>query len=142
MRNVIAGMAAVLVSLVLSATAFGGTEVCFQNKEGGSIKQTKGGTCAKNFTLREIGGSSFTAEEEATLKSVLPHIKYVASGVDGKPTVQFSGVNVQIVNGEGKTASVNGEGNLVIGYDENTENKHAQTGSHDLILGEQQTFIS
>src|SRR5580658_5126953 len=48
---------------------------------------------------------------------------YVASGIDGKPTVQFSGVNVQVVNGEGKTNLVNGEGNLMVGYDENTE-KH------------------
>ena len=142
MRSLIAGTAAVVVSLIVSATAFAGTEVCFQNKAGGSIKQTKGGTCAKNFTLKEIGGSSsFSPEEEATLKSVLPHIKYVAAGVGGKPTVQFSGVNVQIVNGEGKTASVNGEGNLVIGYDENAQSR-PQTGSHNLILGEQQEFTS
>ena len=63
----------------------------------------------------------------------------MASGIDGKPTVQGSAANVQLVNGEGKTASANGEGNLVIGYDENGGG-HAQTGSHDLILGEEQTF--
>src|SRR5438477_343683 len=45
---------------------------------------------------------------------------YIASGVvGGKPTVQFAAVNVQIVNGAGSTASVNGKGNLVLGYDEN-----------------------
>ena len=34
---------------------------------------------------------------------------YIASGVvGGKPTVQFAAVNVQIVNGAGSTASVNG----------------------------------
>jgi hypothetical protein len=49
---------------------------------------------------------------------------------------------VQVVSGAGKTnAAVNGLGNLVIGYDEN-EGKHAQTGSHDLVLGEEQTFTS
>jgi hypothetical protein len=79
--------------------------------------------------------------ELAKLDKLLPHVNYVESGVGGKPTIQFSGVNVQIVNGEGKTASVNGEGNLVIGYDENPS-QHAQTGSHDLILGEEQTFTS
>jgi hypothetical protein len=73
----------------------------------------------------------------------------IASGVAGQPTIQFSGVNVQIVNGKGKTASTNGAGNLMIGYDENgpteegsKEESHLQTGSHNLIVGEQQTFTS
>jgi hypothetical protein len=79
---------------------------------------------------------------EATLKGVTR----VEKGVVGKPTIRFSGVNVQIVNGEGKTASVNGEGNLAIGYDE-TEGgvepgKSEQSGSHNLILGELQTVTS
>jgi hypothetical protein len=82
-----------------------------------------------------------TSGELETLKGVLPCIKSVKEGIGGKPTVQFSGCNLQIVNGEGKTASSNGEGNLVIGYDENVE-KRKQTGSHDLILGEQQEFTS
>src|SRR5947208_2181836 len=60
---------------------------------------------------------------------------YVPSGVGGKPTVQFSAVNVQIVSGSGSTtATVNGEGNLVIGYAENPGN-HSQAGSHDLVVG-------
>jgi hypothetical protein len=75
------------------------------------------------------------------LNTVLAHINYVESGIGGKPTIQFSGVNLQLVNGEGKTHSVNGEGNLVIGYDENTGG-HQQSGSHDLVLGEEQTFTS
>src|SRR6266566_1891986 len=70
---------------------------------------------------------------------VLP--TYVASGAGGKPTARFSGVNVQVVNGEGHTGSVNGEGNLVIGYDEHLAERE-QTGSHNLILGEQQKFTS
>jgi hypothetical protein len=41
-------------------------------------------------------------------------------------------VNVQLVNGEGHTATTNGEGNLVLGYD---ENPGEQTGSHDLVVG-------
>src|SRR5438067_1343428 len=64
---------------------------------------------------------------------------YVSAGVGGKPTVQFAAVNVQILNGTGRTASVNGTGNLVIGYDENPASL-AQTGSHDLILGRNHSF--
>jgi hypothetical protein len=95
------------------------------------------------------GKSALSEEELSTLKGILRCIKSVAKGIDGKPTVQFSGCNVQIVNGEGKTASVNGEGNLVIGYDENSGGlppmrrvPGVQTGSHNLILGEEPEFTS
>lgn len=88
------------------------------------------------------GKNTFSEGEVATIKGILPFIKAIEKGVGGKPTIVFSGVNVQVVSGAGKTnAAVNGLGNLVIGYDEN-EGKHAQTGSHDLILGEEQTFTS
>jgi hypothetical protein len=77
--------------------------------------------------------------ELETLQKVLPHVNYVESGVAGKPTIRFSGVNVQILNGEGATESTNGEGNLVIGYD---ELPRTQTGSHNLIIGDAQSFSS
>ena len=103
------------------------------------------------------------------MKAILPYVKLVEKGIDGKTTIQFTNANVQVVNGMGRTASTNGEGNLVVGYDENetgtcvyesypffvrrkseceyagetfTPEPRAQTGSHDLILGEDQTFIS
>src|SRR5436309_3931349 len=44
---------------------------------------------------------------------------YVSSGVGGKPTVEFSAVNVQVIDGTGLTSKVNGTGNLVVGYAEN-----------------------
>jgi hypothetical protein len=62
---------------------------------------------------------------------------YVAAGVGGQPTVEFSAVNVQIVSGAGTTASVNAKGNLVVGYN---ETPGTQTGSHNLILGTDQSY--
>lgn len=62
---------------------------------------------------------------------------YVPSGIGGKATVQFAKVNVQIVNGGGTTSTDNGTGNLVLGYD---ESPGTQTGSHNLVLGEKQTY--
>jgi len=60
---------------------------------------------------------------------------YVSSGVGGEPTVEFSSVNVQVVSGSGSTSgTVNGEGNLIVGYAENPY-KYKQTGSNDLIVG-------
>jgi len=99
------------------------------------------GECPTKNTLKYRMVQLPEAGELDTLRKLLPHVNYLESGVGGKPTVQFTGVNVQVVNGEGRTASVNGEGNLVIGYDENA-GKHEQTGSHDLILGQEQTFTS
>jgi hypothetical protein len=89
----------------------------------------------------EQGLSLLSKSEQETLKSILPYIKYVASGVGGKPTILLSGANVQIVNGEGSTEATNGAGNLVIGYDENP-NKEAQTGSHNLVVGPEQRYTS
>lgn len=135
--------AAFVLALAASgiAQAAGGTPMCFQEKEGGAIKEPKESSCPSGYRLTQVGGANFDAEEEATLKGILPHIKYLASGVGGKPTIQFSSVNVQVVNGEGTTASLNGEGNLVIGYDENPANR-SQTGSHNLILGSYQQYTS
>ena len=49
------------------------------------------------------GNLGLTSGELETLRSVLPHMSYAASGIGGKPTIRFSAVNVQIVNGVGKT---------------------------------------
>ncbi|MDZ7661643.1 hypothetical protein [Thiohalophilus sp.] len=50
-------------------------------------------------------------------------------------TVRFSGVNLQIVNGEGQTESVNGLGNLIVGYNEarnlGTDNSICSDGQYD-----------
>lgn len=76
-----------------------------------------------------------------TLNDIAPHLSYEAAGIDAKPTIRFSGVNVQIVNGEGKTEITNGEGNLVIGYDEMIGTP-PQTGSHNLVIGTENTYTS
>lgn len=118
--------------------------LCIGTKAGQGVKSGgPGGTCPKpteKLAYTPVALPAGAAEQE-TLLSILPYLRFVASGVGGKPTIQFSGVNVQVVNGEGKTASVNGEGNLVLGYDENGGG-HEQTGSHNLVAGEEQAFTS
>lgn len=60
---------------------------------------------------------------------------YVSAGVGGKPTVEFSTVNVQVVSGSGSTDGTrNGVGNLVVGYAENP-NSLGRTGSNNLVVG-------
>jgi hypothetical protein len=110
----------------------------------GECPSTKAGKTTVKYKAAALPGPA----ELEKLDKILPHVSYVESGVGGKPTIQFSGVNVQVVNGEGQTLSANGEGNLVIGYDERRAEGCSQlpcpftpqTGSHNLVLGEGQTF--
>jgi hypothetical protein len=144
----VAACAVVSVTLLMASGAFAASSIylCIGEKVGQGVKSggtTAPGTCPKLTETQKVVYVPVALPKESAeqqkLLSLLPHIKYEASGVGGKPTIQFSGVNLQVVNGEGKTASVNGEGNLVVGYD---EKPGTQTGSHDLVLGEEQAFTS
>ena len=81
-----------------------------------------------------------------------------------RPIATFSGVNVQIVNGTGRTDSVNALGNLIVGYDEQriggvllcsdgrydnqiacASNSEAwstihKTGSHNIVVGMENNY--
>lgn len=60
----------------------------------------------------------------------------------------FTGVNVYIRNGGGRTDSANGLGNLIVGYHElrpnnpDGSNPNVRTGSHNLIVGYQHNYRS
>jgi hypothetical protein len=56
-------------------------------------------------------------------------------------TVLFKGVNVQVVNGTGIETRLNGLGNLIIGYADNTGGAR-RTGSHNLITGDNGSWTS
>jgi hypothetical protein len=143
----LADLRVVALSIVL-APAFGvmtgsasASTLCVKESANGAVKgptTVHGNTCKSGYETVELPSS----EEMEVLK----HTKYVASGIGGKPTIVFSGLNVQVVNGAGSTRTTNGEGNLVIGYDENTGKYRGrvapQTGSHNLIVGEEQEFTS
>ena len=138
----------VLVMLVAAFLTMGvGTALAAETPTWSCVPETAGQTVTSGGSEGKCEAKHTTVElpptaELATLQSILPDIKYVASGVAGKPTIQFDAVNVQVISGSGSTnGAINGEGNLVIGYDKN-EGKGEQTGSHNLIVGEDQTFTS
>jgi trimeric autotransporter adhesin len=134
----VAPSVALLTLAVGTAWAESLTTLCVKNAANGTVKGPTvpgGNACKTGYNAVQLPG----AGELETLNKILPHIRYVEAGVGGKPTIQFSGVNVQLVNGEGKTASVNGEGNLVLGYD---EEPGTQTGSSNLVVGIRQSFTS
>jgi hypothetical protein len=158
------GAALVALLLVAAGSTWGATgiKLCVPKKEGSAVLTPKHGVCKKRYRLRNLGvegkagpegkagaegktgaegKAGFTAAEAAQLKSLLPYIKFVGSGVGGQPTIQFSGVNVQVLNGTGSEESSNGKGNLVVGYDAAVAGI-TQTGSHNLVLGQEQSFTS
>jgi hypothetical protein len=60
----------------------------------------------------------------------------------GADTLQFSGMNVQVVNGTGSTETVNGLGNLIVGYDTPINVGLTTSGSHNIVVGEGNNFSS
>ncbi len=55
--------------------------------------------------------------------------------------VYFTGVNVHVRDGTGNTdGTVNGLGNLIIGYNEDNGNDATRTGSHNLVVGPEHSY--
>ena len=82
---------------------------------------------------------------ETQLAQVTALLENVTRGtVQGHDTIQFSGVNVQIVDGSGTTGhDVNGLGNLIVGYNETrNDGTDDRTGSHNLVVGERHNYSS
>jgi len=93
--------------------------------EGAAITTPTGGSCGSETTVQLPS----EAKEQEKLISILPHINYEASGIDKQPTIQFTGVNLQVINGSGSESTLNGMGNLILGYDENQVRRPGRTTS-------------
>jgi len=62
----------------------------------------------------------------------------------GQPvrTLRVTGLNVQLVNGLGTSASENGSGNLLLGYAETNVPDLDRRGSHNLVVGARNSYAS
>jgi len=126
-------LASVLLAVVVSGAFAAGTKVCVPSAaETAIVTPPSSGTCKTGYTETTL----LPKAEQHTLEQILPDIVYVEKGVGGKPTIQFSGVNVQVINGSGSESDITGTGkgtgNLIVGYD---PSPGTQTGSHDLVVG-------
>jgi hypothetical protein len=93
--------------------------------------------------------------QNATLTSKVSTLEDANSALEGKvgslqttlsgvyrngSTLVFSGMNLELNSGSGSTSgAVNGLGNLFVGYD---EHEGTQTGSDNVVIGEDQSFKS
>ena len=114
-----------------------------QSQEQSDIKavqdQEKGDFTKLNSTVGSQG-ISITALQALTAPLSLSSDPS-AGGTNTLLTI--SGVNVQIVNGEGVTGTTNSLGNLIVGYNEKdpqfTQNR---SGSHNLVVGTGNNYLS
>jgi trimeric autotransporter adhesin len=99
-----------------------------------------------NAAIGTLQSQATTANTNiASLQSLL---NGVSRGPDasrnGYNTLVFSGMNLQVVNGTGSEGTINGLGNLIVGY--NNPNPFGlttdRTGSHNLITGDESAWSS
>src|SRR5690348_15440251 len=114
-RSIVAATATMAVcgGLAIPASASAASvALCVPSTAGATVTAAGGGSCSGGATKVALPASS---ADQQTLLNVLPFISFNASGVGGKPTIRFTGANVQIVSGSGSTSgTVNGEGNLIV----------------------------
>jgi len=107
-----------------------------------AIKTAVNDNNAEIATLRTLVATLQAQIEALQANTVLSTLDGVVSSetVNGLPEVRFTGVNVKIVNGVGSTDSINGVGNLIVGYDEPRSSSSDKTGSHNLISGQEHNY--
>jgi hypothetical protein len=75
------------------------------------------------------------------LERTLTHVTSV-TGAGGLPEVRITGANLRLVNGLRATATTNGLGNLLVGYNEPRQGGNVETGSHNVVVGPGHNFSS
>ena len=79
----------------------------------------------------------------ANLQSQIDTLKNLLDGVTRSgDDITFEGVNVHIVNGLGNTETVNGTGNLIVGYNEPRGTGDFRIGSHNIVVGRRHNYTS
>lgn len=151
--------AATVLALALNAgaaLAADGQQLCIDGPSKAVTTPSEDGQCRRGETLTTLATQSEVdalqarvealetanatlTQTVAELQDKLSKVSYDETGLNGEPTLRIAGANLQIVNGLGTTDTINGLGNLFVGYDEFAG---TQTGSHNVILGTRQTFTT
>ena len=75
------------------------------------------------------------------LERTLAHVT-AETGAGGLPEIRITGANLRLVNGLRATATTNGLGNLLVGYNEPRQGGNTETGSHNVVVGQGHNFSS
>lgn len=141
-------------ALVIS-TIDDGTDECWRQRVvtlEDSVSALQGQLMAAHATVATLHSAMATLAHRLSLvedNSVLQFDGILRrQHIDGRDTALFSGVNVQVVNGEGASgAPTNGVGNLILGYNERPslgpfDAGRDRGGSHNLVIGPEHRFAS
>jgi hypothetical protein len=105
----------------------------------------KAPNCTASEVLVEWPGTSLAVDVSALEARVDALELQVPDCLSESPDVAkdavFSGCNVQINNGMATTETTNGKGNLIVGYNENTQ-AYARTGSHNIVVGKDHGYTN
>lgn len=78
---------------------------------------------------------------EASVEAISARLACVSDESDST-NVYFEGCNVHVRNGLSRTDSINGVGNLIVGYDAPRSGGGTKRGSHNLIVGDEHDYSS
>ena len=137
-------LATALALIVLAGTgqaqaASGSYKLCSTGPGNAIVSPGKRGKCAHGQHALALA----RAAQVSSLKRRVGALEATLAGVSRSgQTLRLSGLNLQIVSGSGSTSGpVNGRGNLIIGCGERRAGDQ-QTGSHNLVLGVNQSFTT
>jgi hypothetical protein len=123
---------AATLAAIGAAPASAGQFMCIPDTAGAAV--TSGGTtgtCASGTALKVPA----SAADQQTLIDLLPYVSFRASGIGGKPTVDFKGINVHVAKRNDTALSdKDGTGNLVVGPEHNPF-AYQRSGSENLVVG-------
>ena len=141
-RTLVTAMTAIAVGGVTAGSASAAAvPLCVPSAAGANVTTPlAGGTCPGGTTKRDLVEQADLDAAKARITTL--ETRFAGSSrvtVNGQPTLRFSGVNIQLINGSGSTSTNNGRGNLILGYN---EEPRSQSGSHNLALGNNQGFTS
>ena len=92
-------------------------------------------------TVARLDNTSLESRVAAVEANTVLDLDQMLTFDSSSGTVRFEGVNVQVINGMGTTATNNGLGNLILGYDEE-DSMDTKSGSHNLVVGSNHTYSS
>ena len=81
----------------------------------------------------------------AALEAKLQYLAVVADSINGMPGphVIITGANLHVRSGSGSTyGTINGLGNLIIGYNEDLTGEKDRSGSHNVVVGRNHNYSS
>lgn len=141
MRYFSAIAAGMFCLFVTSSTGDAATIYACKKKVGGALRIVKDTTvCAsseKKTSWPDAAEFATLQQQVADLQALLQH--FSRNGDD----ISITGANLRITSGSGTTdGTVNGLGNLVVGYNELRVTGDDRTGSHNIVVGDRLNYSS